>query len=36
MIRLPEEKRDYAEGGEWHDAFEDFYPAQSRFAAQAP
>jgi hypothetical protein len=24
MIRLPEEKRDYAEGGEWHHAFEDF------------
>ncbi len=24
MIGLPEEKRDYAEDGEWHDAFEDF------------
>jgi hypothetical protein len=23
-IRLPEGKRDYAEGGKWHDAFEDF------------
>jgi hypothetical protein len=24
MTRLREEKRDYAEGGEWHDAFEGF------------
>jgi hypothetical protein len=24
MIRLPEEKRDYAKDGEWHEAFEDF------------
>jgi hypothetical protein len=24
MTRLPEERRDYAEGGEWHYAFGDF------------